>query len=105
MVASVDGERPGPRFDDPCRGRRRAPPKAVPVGRGASTQVMGDDGRVTAAEEALVRLGLGEPGSAPTPYVELDRTAWSRLRENHPMSLTQDDLARLRGLGDLLDLQ
>jgi type I pantothenate kinase len=66
---------------------------------------MRNDGRVTAAEEALVRLGLGEPGSAPTPYVELDRTAWSRLRENHPMSLTQDDLARLRGLGDLLDLQ
>ena len=23
----------------------------------------------------------------PTPYVELDRAAWSRLRENHPLSL------------------
>ena len=40
----------------------------------------------------------------PTPYVELDRRAWSRLRENHPMSLEQGDLARLRGLGERLDL-
>ena len=40
----------------------------------------------------------------PTPYVDLDRRAWSRLRENHPMSLEQGDLARLRGLGERLDL-
>lgn len=43
--------------------------------------------------------------AVPTPYVELDRTAWSRLRENQPMSLEDKDLARLRGLGDRLDLQ
>ena len=68
---------------------------------------------MTAAEQALARLGLTEdvagatPGDAvvPTPYVDLDRRAWSRLREEHPMSLTQDDLARLRGLGDRLDLR
>ncbi len=41
----------------------------------------------------------------PTPYVDLDRRAWARLRENHPMSLDQDDLTRLRGLGELLDLR
>lgn len=41
----------------------------------------------------------------PTPYVDLDRAAWSRLRENQPMSLEHKDLARLRGLGDRLDLQ
>ena len=41
----------------------------------------------------------------PTPYVDLDRQAWSRLRESHPMSLEQGDLARLRGLGERLDLQ
>ena len=40
----------------------------------------------------------------PTPYVDLDRRAWSRLRESHPMSLEQSDLARLRGLGERLDL-
>ena len=41
----------------------------------------------------------------PTPYVELDRAAWSRLRENQPMNLEERDLARLRGLGDRLDLR
>ena len=45
-----------------------------------------------------------ERRTLPTPYVELDRRAWSRLRENHPMSLEQSDLARLRGLGERLDL-
>ena len=51
--------------------------------------------RVSATEERR---------TTPTPYVELDRRAWSRLRENHPMSLEQSDLARLRGLGERLDL-
>jgi type I pantothenate kinase len=60
---------------------------------------------VTAADQALARLGLDATGDRPSPYVDLDRAAWSRLRENHPMSLTQDDLSRLRGLGDLLDLE
>ena len=41
----------------------------------------------------------------PSPYVELDRAAWSRLRENHPLGLTATDVSRLQGLGDLLDLQ
>jgi type I pantothenate kinase len=42
--------------------------------------------------------------SLPSPYVELDRAAWARLRDQHPMSLTQDDVTRLRGLGERLDL-
>ncbi|MDQ6715895.1 MAG: type I pantothenate kinase [Actinomycetota bacterium] len=41
----------------------------------------------------------------PSPYVELDRSAWSRLRENHPLSLTANDVERLQGLGDRLDLE
>lgn len=41
----------------------------------------------------------------PSPYAEFDRAEWARLREEHPMSLTQDDLARLRGLGEPLDLR
>ncbi len=65
---------------------------------------MGDDEGVTAAEQALARLGVAVDAAVPTPYVDLDRRAWSRLREEHPMSLTQDDLARLRGLGERLDL-
>jgi type I pantothenate kinase len=42
--------------------------------------------------------------SLPSPYVELDRAAWARLRDHHPLSLTMEDVTRLRGLGDPLDL-
>jgi type I pantothenate kinase len=49
--------------------------------------------------------GNGANGTAiPSPYVEFDRAAWSRLRENHPLNLDDADLARLRGLGDRVDL-
>ncbi|HEX8971198.1 type I pantothenate kinase [Oryzihumus sp.] len=41
----------------------------------------------------------------PSPYVELDRAAWARLRNQHPLSLTEADVTRLRGLGDRLDLE
>ncbi|WP_370639648.1 type I pantothenate kinase [Allobranchiibius sp. GilTou73] len=40
-----------------------------------------------------------------TPYVELDRAAWSHLRDASPMSLDASDLRRLRGTGDRIDLQ
>ena len=40
----------------------------------------------------------------PSPYVELDRAAWARLRDHHPLSLTLADVTRLRGLGERLDL-
>lgn len=39
-----------------------------------------------------------------SPFVELDRAAWSRLRENTPLTLTESDLRRVRGLGDRIDL-
>ena len=39
-----------------------------------------------------------------SPYVELDRAAWARLRDHHPLSLTQADVTRLRGLGERMDL-
>jgi type I pantothenate kinase len=42
--------------------------------------------------------------SLPSPYVELDRGAWARLRDRHPLTLTVEDVARLRGLGERLDL-
>ena len=47
----------------------------------------------------------GEHRSVPSPYVELDRRAWARLRENHPLNLDAGDVARLQGLGDRIDLQ
>ncbi len=39
-----------------------------------------------------------------SPFVELDRAAWSRLRAHTPLTLTQDDLSRVQGLGDRIDL-
>ncbi len=52
----------------------------------------------------VAQRNVGRAGGFPTPYVELDRSDWSRLRRNQPLSLTADDVARLRGLGDPLDL-
>ncbi|MFX0538098.1 type I pantothenate kinase [Ornithinimicrobium sp. Y1847] len=46
----------------------------------------------------------GNGASIPSPYVELDRRDWARLREEHPMHLDADDVERLRGLGDRLDI-
>lgn len=39
-----------------------------------------------------------------TPYVDLNRAAWSALRERTPLTLTADDVERLRTLGDTIDL-
>jgi type I pantothenate kinase len=39
-----------------------------------------------------------------TPFVDLDRTAWSRLREQTPLPLTAAELEQVRGLGDYIDL-
>jgi type I pantothenate kinase len=41
---------------------------------------------------------------AGSPFVELDRAAWSRLRETTPLPLAEEDLRRLGGLGDRIDL-
>lgn len=46
----------------------------------------------------------GPPTSATSPYVDLDRATWSRLSAATPLPLTDDDVARLRGLGDPIDL-
>ena len=39
-----------------------------------------------------------------SPYVDLDREAWSALRERTPLSLTAEEVEQLRGLGDEIDL-
>jgi len=41
----------------------------------------------------------------PSPYVALDRSDWARLRETRPLQLTDDDVARLAGLGEQIDLR
>lgn len=42
--------------------------------------------------------------AVPSPYVELDREDWARLRRQHPLDLNDADVTRLRGLGETLDL-
>ena len=48
------------------------------------------------------------PGQAvaheASPYVELDRAAWAALAPSTEAPLTSEEIARLRGLGDALDL-
>ncbi|MEY7970445.1 type I pantothenate kinase [Saccharomonospora xinjiangensis] len=39
-----------------------------------------------------------------SPYVELQRDQWRELRRSTPLPLTADELARLRGLGEQIDL-
>jgi type I pantothenate kinase len=40
-----------------------------------------------------------------SPYVELDRAAWAALARSMPLPLSADEVERLRGLGDHLNLQ
>ena len=40
-----------------------------------------------------------------SPYVELERAAWAQLAGTTETSLTPDEVTRLRGLGDQLDLR
>ncbi|ASU60489.1 type I pantothenate kinase [Nocardiopsis dassonvillei] len=40
-----------------------------------------------------------------TPYVEMDREAWAALRASTPLSLTEADLAELRGTTDPTSLE
>ena len=40
----------------------------------------------------------------PSPYVEFDRTQWRALRKSTPLKLTEEEVVKLRGLGEKLDL-
>ena len=40
-----------------------------------------------------------------SPFVEFDRRDWSRLSASTPQPLTAEDIVRLRGLGDPMDLE
>lgn len=48
--------------------------------------------------------GTSHTGEA-SPYVELERAAWAQLAGTTETSLTPDEVTRLRGLGDQLDLR
>jgi len=52
-----------------------------------------------------VHQANGATTSAPvSPYVVFDRDRWSALRASTPLTLDDDDLARVRGLGEPIDL-
>ena len=44
------------------------------------------------------------PGDVASPFVTLTRDEWSALAQATPLPLTEDDIARVRGLGDPIDL-
>jgi type I pantothenate kinase len=44
-------------------------------------------------------------GSETSPYVELERAAWAELAGTAETALTREEVSRLRGLGDQLDLR
>jgi type I pantothenate kinase len=46
----------------------------------------------------------GDTFRESSPYVELDRAAWAALAESPEQPLTPEEIDRLRGLGDELDL-
>ncbi len=60
------------------------------------------DGRAHARTTGPDTVGLP---IGTTPYVELDRAAWSALAASTPLPLTQEDVTRLQGLGDRVDLR
>ncbi len=44
------------------------------------------------------------PTGPPSPYVELDRSSWAQLRNSHPLNLTDEEISRVRGLGERIDI-
>ena len=52
----------------------------------------------------MARMASSENGDTASPYVELDRAAWAALADAMPLPLSADEVERLRGLGDELDL-
>jgi type I pantothenate kinase len=102
----------------------RRPSEPIPVGgvsgrAGVAVEAGGwepaPDGPTVPADgdEGLGPVPLGLPATGgeltgaampATPYVEMDRQAWSRLRASTRLTLDEQDLARLRGLGERIDL-
>ena len=43
--------------------------------------------------------------NAVSPFDEIPRDEWARLSQQTPLPLSEQDVAKLRGLGDRVDLQ
>ncbi len=48
---------------------------------------------------------MGAMSREESPYVELERSAWAELAGDRPQPLSADEIERVRGLGDELDLE
>jgi type I pantothenate kinase len=57
------------------------------------------------SEVASPSPGGNPTGNETSPYVELERAAWAELAGTAETVLTPDEVTRLRGLGDQLDLR
>jgi type I pantothenate kinase len=49
-------------------------------------------------------MPIGANSGESSPYVELDRAAWAELGDQMDQPLSAEEITRLRGLGDQLDL-
>jgi type I pantothenate kinase len=60
---------------------------------------------MTVTPAARDGAGQHEPASADSsPFVDFDRATWARLGKNVPLPLTAEELARVRSVGDEVDL-
>ncbi|GAA1488997.1 type I pantothenate kinase [Brachybacterium sacelli] len=50
-------------------------------------------------------MKAASPSSTVTPFEEIPRDDWARLSNQTPLPLSEADIAKLRGLGDRLDLR
>jgi type I pantothenate kinase len=48
---------------------------------------------------------IAEPQTLVTPFLTFSHDAWAELRQNTPLTLSEDDLARLRGINERLSLE
>jgi type I pantothenate kinase len=49
--------------------------------------------------------GPEDAGREPSPYIELDRATWAALARETQSPLSAEEIRRLRGLGDALDIE
>src|SRR4051795_5529493 len=64
----------------------------------------GDVGPGDVGPEDVGLDGLGADGVGASPFVDFDRGSWAALGENVPLPLTAEELARIRSVGDAVDL-
>ncbi|MDQ6658038.1 MAG: type I pantothenate kinase [Actinomycetota bacterium] len=67
---------------------------------------MAADDEVGSAAKNEVGVGrAAPPDGTVSPFVALDRAEWAALRDQTPMTLTQDEVTRLGGLTDPIDTE